>query len=90
MQIPLFVSTVNHNLSKQSGITGKDVTILQNLLLRSQFVESVETTGSYDRKTSEAVASYQRGNGLPRYSYLRTTSSIAWSGIKPRDNDLKF
>ena len=46
--------------------TGKDVVILQNLLLRSIFVKSeLETTGIYDKKTSEAVASYQEGNGLP-------------------------
>ena len=40
--------------------------ILQNLLLRSPFVESLETTGVYDNKTSEAVANFQKGNGLPR------------------------
>ena len=65
-RVGISVSAVNHNLSKQFGITGKDVVILQNLLLRSPFVESVETTGFYDQKTSEAVASYQRLNGLPR------------------------
>ena len=48
-------------------LTGKDVVILQNLLLRSRFVKSeLETNGVYDKKTREAVASYQEGNGLNR------------------------
>ncbi|KAJ7356078.1 hypothetical protein OS493_027004 [Desmophyllum pertusum] len=51
---------------KEPPIEGKDVVILQNLLLRSPFVTSVERTGFYDKKTSEAVASYQKGNGLAR------------------------
>ena len=42
--------------------------ILQNLLPRSPFVRPISTSGVYDRETSEAVASYQKGNGLPRYS----------------------
>lgn len=50
---------------KKPPFEGKDVVILQNLLLRSPSVESVETTGFYDQKTSEAVTSYQRLNGLP-------------------------
>ena len=46
---------------------GKDVVILQNLLLRSPFVKPFDTTGIYDNNTAQAVASYQRGNHLPRY-----------------------
>ena len=44
--------------------TGNDVVILQNLLVRSKFVKSLERTGLYDKKTSEAVSSYQLGNFL--------------------------
>ena len=47
---------------------GKDVVILQNLLLRSPFVKPIETTGIYDNNTAHAVASYQNGNHLPRYN----------------------
>ena len=47
---------------------GKDVVILQNLLLRSPFVKPIDTTGIYDNNTAHAVASYQKGNHLPRYS----------------------
>ena len=47
---------------------GKDVVILQNLLLRSPFVKAIDTTGIYDNNTAHAVASYQKGNHLPRYS----------------------
>ena len=47
---------------------GKDVVILQNLLLRSPFVKPIDTTGIYDNNTAHAVASYQNGNHLPRYS----------------------
>ena len=47
---------------------GKDVVILQNLLLRSPFVKPIGTTGIYDNNTAHAVASYQKGNHLPRYS----------------------
>lgn len=50
---------------KEPPSDGPDVVILQNLLLRSLSPESVETTGFYDQKTSKAVASYQRLNGLP-------------------------
>ena len=42
--------------------------ILQNLLLRSPFVKPIDTTGIYDNNTAHAVASYQNGNHLPRYS----------------------
>ena len=42
--------------------------ILQNLLLRSPFVKPIDTTGIYDNNTAHAVASYQKGNHLPRYS----------------------
>ncbi|XP_078349810.1 uncharacterized protein LOC144634662 isoform X2 [Oculina patagonica] len=61
---------------KEPPIEGKDVVILQNLLLRSQFVESVEKTGVYDRKTSEAVASYQRGNGLSSNGIFNITTAL--------------
>ena len=47
---------------------GKDVVILQNLLLRSPFVKPIDTTGIYDNNTAHAVASYQNGNHLRRYS----------------------
>ena len=47
---------------------GKDVVILQNLLLRSPFVKPIDTTGIYDNNTAHAVASYQKGNHLSRYS----------------------
>ena len=47
---------------------GKDVVILQNLLLRSPFVKPIDTTGIYDNSTAHAVASYQKGNHLRRYS----------------------
>ena len=47
---------------------GKDVVILQNLLLRSPFVKPIDTTGIYDNNTANAVASYQKGNHLHRYS----------------------
>ena len=40
---------------------GKDVVILQNLLLRSPFVKPIDTTGIYDNNTAHAVASYQKG-----------------------------
>ena len=42
--------------------------ILQNLLLRSPFVKPIDTTGIYDNNTVHAVASYQKGNHLRRYS----------------------
>ena len=42
--------------------------ILQNLLLRSPFVKPIDTTGIYDNNTAHAVASYQNGNHLRRYS----------------------
>lgn len=52
---------------------GNDVVILQNLLLRSPFVKPIDTTGIYDNNTAHAVASYQNGNHLRRYSNnLRT------------------
>ena len=47
---------------------GKDVVILQNLLLRSPFVKPIDTTGIYENNTAHAVASYQNGNHLRRYS----------------------
>lgn len=47
-----------------NSFIGKDVVILQNLLMRSAFVKSVEKTGFYDKQTSEAVTSYQEGNKL--------------------------
>ena len=47
---------------------GKDVVIVQNLLLRSPFVKPIDTTGIYDNNTAHAVASYQNGNHLRRYS----------------------
>ena len=40
--------------------------ILQNLLLRSLYVEFIETTGFYDDSTRDAVVDYQTGNMLPR------------------------
>ena len=49
---------------------GKDVVILQNLLLRSPFVKPIDTTGIYDNNTANAVASYQKGNHLRRYSNI--------------------
>lgn len=54
---------------------GKDVVILQNLLLRSPFVRPIEKSGVYDRETSEAVASYQKGNGLPSNGIFNTTTA---------------
>ena len=50
---------------------GKDVVILQNLLLRSPFVKPIDTTGIYDNNTAHAVASYQKGNHLRRYGNNR-------------------
>ncbi|XP_068731715.1 uncharacterized protein [Montipora capricornis] len=49
---------------KDPLMEGNDVVILQNLLVRSKFVTSLERTGFYDKKTSEAVSSYQLGNFL--------------------------
>ncbi|EDO43026.1 predicted protein, partial [Nematostella vectensis] len=43
---------------------GKDVTILQNLLLRSKYVDPIGTSGAYDKPTSKAVAQFQQGNKL--------------------------
>ncbi|RMX44929.1 hypothetical protein pdam_00020672 [Pocillopora damicornis] len=54
---------------------GKDVVILQNLLLRSPFVRPISTSGVYDRETSEAVASYQKRNGLPSNGVLNATTA---------------
>ena len=54
---------------------GKDVVILQNLLLRSPFVKPIDTTGIYDNNTAHAVASYQKGNHLRRYS------NNPWGGV---------
>lgn len=51
-------------LCKDPPMEGNDVVILQNLLLRSVFVKSLETTGFYNKETSEAVTSYQLGNQL--------------------------
>ena len=55
---------------------GKDVVILQNLLLRSPFVKPIDTTGIYDNNTAHAVASYQNGNHLRRYS-----NNLAGGGV---------
>eukprot|EP00003_Mantamonas_plastica_P003568 TRINITY_DN1280_c0_g2_i1.p1 TRINITY_DN1280_c0_g2~~TRINITY_DN1280_c0_g2_i1.p1 ORF type:complete len:325 (-),score=59.27 TRINITY_DN1280_c0_g2_i1:100-1074(-) len=43
---------------------GKDVFILQNLLVRSRFVKSIVITGLFDNDTSEAVAAFQKGNNI--------------------------
>jgi len=43
---------------------GNDVIILQNLIVRSPFVSSLPATGNYDSATSNAVALFQKGNGL--------------------------
>ena len=40
--------------------------ILQNLLLRSEYVRGLERTGCYDRDTMQAVRDYQTGNDLHR------------------------
>ena len=66
---------------------GKDVVILQNLLLRSPFVKLIDTTGIYDNNTANAVASYQKGNHLRRYSNIPgggggvTRYILGWGGV---------
>ena len=60
--------SVQFELCVWNMFAGKDVVILQNLLLRSPFVKPIDTTGIYDNNTAHAVASYQNGNHLPRYS----------------------
>lgn len=56
-------------------LEGRDVVILQNLLMRSPFVRPIEKSGVYDRETSGAVASYQKGNGLPSNGIFNTTTA---------------
>ena len=60
--------SVQFELCVWNMFAGKDVVILQNLLLRSPFVKPIDTTGIYDNNTAHAVASYQNGNHLRRYS----------------------
>ena len=50
---------------------GDDVTILQNLLLRSAYVTSpIATDGVYGRQSAEALRQFQRGNLLERFGYF--------------------
>ncbi|CAH3140877.1 unnamed protein product [Porites lobata] len=66
MQVGGFPAPFYRVLSMQDPpLEGKDVVILQNLLLRSPFVKPIDTTGIYDNNTAHAVASYQNGNHLP-------------------------
>ena len=50
-----------------SILLGKDVTILQNLLLRSKYVTSkIATDGVYGKQTAAAVEDFQKGNAIKR------------------------
>ena len=65
-------------------VAGKDVVILQNLLLRSPFVKPIDTTSIYDNNTANAVASYKKGNHLRRYSNTGggvTRYILGWGGV---------
>jgi len=56
-------------------LTGKDVIILQNLLLRSPFVGGkVYVTGIFDSNTSLALKSFQQGNSLDPNGILDPTT----------------
>lgn len=49
------------------ALQGNDVTIMQNLLLRSPFVTrdgTLNVTGQYDAQTANAVSRFQRGNNM--------------------------
>ncbi len=47
-------------------MSGNDVTILQNLIIRSPFVPkgSVTLNGQYDSNTATAVTNFQKGNNI--------------------------
>lgn len=75
-KVDSFPAPFNRVLSLENPpMEGKDVVILQNLLPRSPFVRPISTSGVYDRETSEAVASYQKGNGLPSNGVLNATTA---------------
>jgi hypothetical protein len=47
---------------------GKDIVILQNLLIRSYNVTTeVAATGLYDKQTAQAVGEYKKANLMMRY-----------------------
>lgn len=49
----------------QNMMSGHDVIILQNLIIRSPFVNStLPMSGEYDSATSQAVAAFQQGNNI--------------------------
>eukprot|EP00008_Paramoeba_atlantica_P003055 CAMPEP_0201488958 /NCGR_PEP_ID=MMETSP0151_2-20130828/20759_1 /ASSEMBLY_ACC=CAM_ASM_000257 /TAXON_ID=200890 /ORGANISM="Paramoeba atlantica, Strain 621/1 / CCAP 1560/9" /LENGTH=266 /DNA_ID=CAMNT_0047874407 /DNA_START=214 /DNA_END=1014 /DNA_ORIENTATION=- len=45
-------------------MTGQDVFIMQNLIVRSPFVNPIQIDGIYGHKTASAVGLFQAGNGL--------------------------
>ena len=46
-------------------LAGKDVTTLQNLLLRSRSTTDLQVTDNYDQQTGDAVSAFQQYVGLP-------------------------
>lgn len=57
-------------------LQGDDVTILQNLLLRSKYVTSViATDGVYGEQTATAVKDFQRGNTLKSTGIFDTSTA---------------
>src|SRR3989338_10306877 len=52
------------------GANGTDVTIAQNLLLRSPFVTQTKPDGIYSEKTKQSVIQFQKGNKLSQTGTL--------------------
>eukprot|EP01119_Soliformovum_irregulare_P002265 TRINITY_DN12550_c0_g1_i1.p1 TRINITY_DN12550_c0_g1~~TRINITY_DN12550_c0_g1_i1.p1 ORF type:complete len:280 (-),score=53.21 TRINITY_DN12550_c0_g1_i1:50-889(-) len=49
---------------KQPPMEGSDVSVLQNLLIRSPYVGHLTATGQYDASTAEAVKRFNAGNRI--------------------------
>jgi len=45
-------------------MSGNDVIILQNLIIRSRYVSNITFNGDYDNDTANAVTAFQKGHGL--------------------------